>query len=324
VTFHFMAPDAGEPLTRTPRFAALLRELAPDLLHVHGLNFAREVVGLRGLAPSVPILLQDHADRPPRFWRRGRFRLGLEHADAISFCSREQAESFVHAGVLSKHATILEIPESTSRFTPGPRDSARATTGIDGDPAVLWVGHLDDNKDPLCVIDGVALAARDLPGLQLWCCYGVAPLLPLIEERLAADAQLRARVHLLGAVSHARVQELMRAADLFVLGSHREGCNFSVMEALASGLTPVVTDIPSMRSLTGDGAVGQLWRCGDAQSLAAALCRAAADDGQRRRAQARAHFDAHLSRAALGKKLAAGYAGLTIRGGVRTPRAELR
>jgi glycosyltransferase involved in cell wall biosynthesis len=128
----------------------------------------------------------------------------------------------------------------------------------------------------------------------------------LIEERLAADAHLRARVHLLGAVSHARVQELMRAADLFVLGSHREGCNFSVMEALASGLTPVVTDIPSMRALTR-GVVGGLWRPGDPVSLSEALRAAARGGDAERRARARAHFDAHLSRDALGRALAAAY-----------------
>jgi glycosyltransferase involved in cell wall biosynthesis len=307
VTFHFLAPAPGEPLTRSARFAELLGELRPDVFHVHGLNFAREVVGLRGLAPQVPILLQDHADRPPRFWRRGRFRLGLGQADALAFCSRLQAQVFGRAGLLRAKVRIFEIPESTSDFTPGPRDVARAATGVSGDPALLWVGHLDANKDPLCVLEGVARAVPRLPGLQLWCCHGNAPLLDAVRRRIAADDALRTRVHLLGRVPHARVQELMRAADLFVLGSHREGCNFSVIEAMASGLAPVVTDIPSMRVLTADGAVGALWSRGDPDSLVSALTRAAAGDAAERRARTRAHFETQLSRAALGRRLAAAY-----------------
>ena len=59
----------------------------------------------------------------------------------------------------------------------------------------------------------------------------------------------------------------MRAADVFVLGSHREGSGYSLIEALACGLPPVVTDIPSFRSLTAAGAVGALWPCGDARAL---------------------------------------------------------
>ena len=59
----------------------------------------------------------------------------------------------------------------------------------------------------------------------------------------------------------------MRAADLFVLGSHREGGSSALVEAMATGRTPVVTDIPSSRALTGNGAVGELWPCGDSRAL---------------------------------------------------------
>ena len=100
----------------------------------------------------------------------------------------------------------------------------------------------------------------------------------------------------------------MRAADLFVLGSHREGGSFALIEALATGLTPVVTDIPSSRTLTGDGAVGPLWPCGDWRELAAALQRVPAP-----RAHVRAHFDAHLSSSAIGRKLYAAYGRLIAR-----------
>ena len=44
--------------------------------------------------------------------------------------------------------------------------------------------------------------------------------------------------------TRARVEELMRAADIFTLGSHREGSGYALTEALACGLPPVVTDIP--------------------------------------------------------------------------------
>jgi glycosyltransferase involved in cell wall biosynthesis len=171
----------------------------------------------------------------------------------------------------------------------------------------LWVGHLDANKDPLTVLDGVSIAVRDLPGLQLWCCYAAAPLESAVEARIARDATLRDRVHLLGGVPHERVEQLMRAADLFVLGSHREGGSFALIEAVAAGASPVVTDIPSSRALTGDGAVGALWRCGDSRSLAAALRHCAATLGPATRVRVRAHFDAHLSSAAIGRKLAAAY-----------------
>jgi glycosyltransferase involved in cell wall biosynthesis len=259
------------------------------------------------VAPHAPVLLQDHADRPPRFWRRRLWRRGVAAARAVSFCARAQAEPFHRAGLLPPDLEVFEIPESTSSFTPGDSRLARAETGISGTPAVLWVGHLDRNKDPLAVLTGVGAAAKELPGLQLWCCFASAPLLSDVQALISHDHNLRDRVHLLGPVQHQRVEQLMRAADLFVLGSHRESTSFALIEALATGLTPVVTDIPSLRMLTGNGEVGKLWPCGDGQALAAALLGASAELGSNTRARVRAHFDQHLSSAALGRGLVQAY-----------------
>ena len=299
----------------------LLVELAPDVLHVHGLDFPQAVLSLAQLAPGVPIILQDHASWPPRLWRRPLWRRSFAAAAAVAFCASDQALPFARMGLLRASTRVYEIPESTSRFTPGGRTEARQLTGVEGDPAILWVGHLDANKDPLTILAGVSAALRALPGLRLYCCFGSAPLLQQVERLMASDSGLRARITLLGRVAHERVEQLMRAADLFVLGSHSEGSGYALIEALACGLPPVVTDIPSFRALTGRGAVGALWPCGDAAAFAAALQRIAARTGVAARAAVRAHFERELSFAALGRKLAAMYADVTGRAG-RTVRAE--
>jgi glycosyltransferase involved in cell wall biosynthesis len=307
IDYYFRPFAAGVSPHAEAALTELLRELAPEVLHVHGLDFHRDVAALAARAPGVPIVLQDHASRAPRPWRRMRWRRGLAHASGIVFCAREQARPFVSAGLVGPHARVYEIPESTSRFAPGDRCEARRLTGVHGDPALLWVGHLDANKDPLSVLEGVSVAARALTGLRLYCCFATAPLLQPVKERIASDPTLRGRVALLGRVPHERIEQLMRAADMFVLGSHREGSGYSLIEALACGLPPVVTDIPSFRSLTGAGAVGMLWPCGDARSLTAALQSVAARTGEETRAAVRAHFERELSFDSLGAKLVAMY-----------------
>jgi glycosyltransferase involved in cell wall biosynthesis len=299
VQYHFLPFGVGNAA-----LAGLLKTLAPHVLHVHGLDFHRDVRSLAALVPGIPIILQDHASRLPPLWRRPSWRRGLAPAAAIAFCAAEQAQPFRLAGVLPRRTRVYEIPESTARFTPGERGAARRETGIEGDPAVLWVGHLDANKDPLAVLAGVSAAVHRLPRMRLYCCFGTAPLLRAVEERIGADTVLSERVRLLGRVPHERIEQLMRAADLFVLGSHREGSGYALIEALACGLPPVVTDIPSFRALTGGGAVGRLWPCGDSGALAEALQSLAGHADQRMRAAVRAHFDRELSFEALGSKLA--------------------
>jgi len=312
VPYHFLAPDRGESSIASTRVLRdLLERLDVDLLHVHGLGFAAEVVKLAELAPGIPILLQDHADRPPRFWRRTAARRMFDVASAVAFCAREQAVPFERDGLLGPRCTLLELPEAPARFTPGDRADARRRTGIRGSPCVLSVGHFDDNKDPLTVLDGVSLAARLLPDLRLWCCYGKAPLLSEVRSRVGRDPWLRHRVHLLGRVPHGEVEHLMRAADLFVLGSRREGSGYALAEALACGLPPVVTDIPSFRAMLGRGAVGWTWPCGDPRALRDALLEAAARPRAPLATEVRQHFDRELSFPAVGRKLADAYLQLT-------------
>lgn len=314
VDYHFLPLMGGRwRLPSQATFAALIRGMAPQVLHVHGLGFPHEVLLMAEAAPGIPILLQDHANRPPRWWRRSAWRRCGRAIAGVAFCQRQQARPFIEAGVLARGAAVYEIPESSSRFVPADREAARRDTGVAGDPLLLWAGHLDVNKDPLTVLDGVAAAAGELPGLQLWCCFGTAPLLRQVRRRIASDRRLHGRVHLLGRVPHARVERLMSAADFFVSGSHRESTGYALIEALACGLPPIVTDIPSFRALTGDGAVGQLWRAGDAPSLCSALWRMKARVAPADRAAVREHFARELSFQALGRKLTAVYADLVAR-----------
>jgi len=307
VDFRFV--DLSETKTVAARardVAALLDDIRADVLHVHSLACAEDAFAISRHLPRLPILFQDHADRLPRWWRRPQWRYWYACAAGVVFTAAELARPFTRSGLFGPQTQVFSIPESTCRFTLGDRVRARAATGLHGDPCVLWVGHLSAGKDPLTVLDGIAQAATQLPNLRLWCAFGSAPLLAEVQSRIARDPRLTGRVHLLGKVPHARIERLMQSADVFVSGSRAESCGYALLEAMACGAVPVVTDIPSFHTLTGGGRVGELWPYGDAAGLADALVRAVAKKTSR--AQVRAHFDASLSFAAVGKQWANAYA----------------
>ncbi|MGO4501538.1 glycosyltransferase family 4 protein [Dyella sp. 2RAF44] len=306
VDYHFVAGHDGNATDRVRRIARLLGELNVEVAHVHSLGAAGDAYALSRALPQLPILLQDHADRMPPRWRRLRWRRWYAAAAGVAFTAPELARPYVTAGLLGLSTRLFVIPESTSRFTPGSREQARAETGLHGDPCVVWVGHLQSGKDPLTVLDGVAEASTHLPGLQLWCAFGSAPLLAQVQQRIDGDARLHGRVHLLGKVPHEQVQSLMRAADIFVSGSHAESCGYALLEAMACGVTPVVTNIPSFRALVGD--MGELWPRGDAKALTSALLRSATRRPSA--ADVRRHFDRCLSLQAVGHRWADAYAQL--------------
>ena len=297
VDYHFIptAPDDGGQ-----RMATVLGCLDVDVVHANGLAFARQAHEVSRHRPDLPIVIQDHADRAPPWWRRAQWRRWYAVAAGVSFTAPELARPFTDARMFGPRTLQFSIPESSCLFTPGNREAARVETRMHGYPCLLWIGHLVPGKDPLTMLEGVARASERLPDLNVWCAFGSSPLLGQMRQRIAADRRLTGRVHLMGNVPHAHIERLMQAADIFVSASHRESSGYALLEAMACGAIPVVTDIPSFRAITGDGVVGRLWPVGDADRLADALV--SVSTGAAARRAVRARFDEELSPAMLGRR----------------------
>jgi glycosyltransferase involved in cell wall biosynthesis len=254
----------------------------------------------------VCLFIQDHGSLPPGGWRSTAWRWALRPTAGVAFTAREQAAPFIDAGVLRRDVPVFEVVEGSSTFTPGDQAQARALTGLHGDPCLLWVGHLDSNKDPLTMLSAVELAAATVPGLRLWCCYATAPLGGAVRARIAASPLLRGRVTMLGAKTHDEIELCFRAADLYVQTSRREGSGYALLEAMACGTPPVVSNIPAARRIVG--AVGALTPMGDVRAMADAIV-SLADSSARASAgrAARTRFEAALTFDAIGRDLRAAY-----------------
>jgi glycosyltransferase involved in cell wall biosynthesis len=312
--------DSGPPLLpwwrASRKVCDAVRAWRPDVVHVNGLQFPALLRGLRSsLAPSVAIVAQDHAGQPPRVprvlgdMRRWLWRRGLSAADACSFTAARQAMPWRDAGFLPD-GPVLEILEGSTRMRAQSRENARAITGLDGTPAILWVGRLTANKDPMTVLSGLELALPHLPHARAHFVYADGDLADRIRERVEASTVLRNRVALIGAVPHRSMAAFFSAADIYISGSHREGSGYALIEALACGLRPVVTDIPSFRAIAEPH--GFFWTPGDPASCAAALRRAATDSlaGAETR---RRHFEQVLSWPAIGARTLEAYQAIVDR-----------
>jgi len=278
----------------------------PHVAHVNGLEFpARTWMLRRALDPACAIVVQSHADggaigRAPLLRALGRAARGA--ADAFLFAADEHAASWRRAGLVGAHQRSDSVMPASATVQPLPRHAAREESALGGSPAILWVGHLNANKDPVTVLDGFERALRNLPEAALTMVYGSAELLPAVRERITRSPALTACVRLVGAVPHGRIASFFSSADLFVVGSHHEGSGYSLMEAIACGAIPVVTDIPTFRLMTAGGTVGELWRTGDAADCARALVAAALRDPAAERQRLAEHFARELSWDAVGRR----------------------
>jgi glycosyltransferase involved in cell wall biosynthesis len=258
--------------------AGLHRQIAasaPDIVHLHGLLFPLQLRALRLQLPArSAIVVQHHAERPSHGIRLAAQRTFLPLADGFFFTSVEQADPWIEAGIIPDRSRVYPVLEGSTGFTHQPREDARRRTGVTGDPVLLWVGRLNDNKDPLTVLGGFERLGEHLPGARLHMIFHEEPLLGAVKERIEGSGFLRRAVVLRGKVEREEIRDWFNSADYFVLGSHYEACGFSLLEALACGCVPVVTSIASFREITGNGKVGALWKPGDEKSFASALLKA--------------------------------------------------
>ena len=124
---------------------------------------------------------------------------------------------------------------------------------------IVMVGRLCEQKNPLLLLNAFC-SLQD--NYQLYY-IGDGPLRTEIEKEIL-NKKLNERVKILGWVDN--VPEVLPSFDIFVLPSRWEGMPLAMLEAMASGLPVISSDIPSNRFLI-ENTNGELFKSEDAISL---------------------------------------------------------
>jgi sugar transferase (PEP-CTERM/EpsH1 system associated) len=261
------------------RLWRLLRQLRPDLVHT------RNLAGLEGQLPAAlgGVRRRVHgehgrdmadltgANRKYR-WLRRAYR-PLIHA-FVPLSADLEAYLREDVGVPATRITRICNGVDVARFHPeeGARERFRAERGWHPQTLVIgWVGRMEPVKNPLGLVEAFTqlVAAhpewRDRLGLAL---VGGGSQSPQVAAALG-EAGLADRAWLPG--SRDDVPELLRAFDIFALPSLAEGISNTILEAMASGVPVVATDVGGNAELVEPAVAGRLVPARDPDALAAAL-----------------------------------------------------
>jgi glycosyltransferase involved in cell wall biosynthesis len=249
------------------------------------------------------VIIQYHGGGSPRGIRAILQRLVKGLVNDFVFVAEAQADEFWRRKLISKKSTIYLIGEGSTHKVRIEKRSARETLHINEDEIMcLWVGRLNENKDPLTTLRGFEILLEKNNNLNLYMVFGTDELLEEVKNLVRASLTLSQHVKLVGKLVHEDLDTYYSAADYFVLGSHEEGSGYALCEALACGCIPVVTDIPSFRTMTDDARLGSLWKAGDASSCAEALSFALKMDKEIASQKACDFFQKELSFTAIAQK----------------------
>jgi glycosyltransferase involved in cell wall biosynthesis len=201
----------------------------------------------------------------------------LEALAAASGCisvSHSLRDKMVEHGVPADR--IVVIPNAIDRniFSPGDMLAARRALSVpEGDSLIVSVGHLVSLKRHDVVLRAVARLRGRGHAVRLAIVGGAdyEPECPAALHRLAADLDIAEHVQFVGAIAPTNVADWLRAADIFALGTRREGCCNAILEALATGTPVVTTPVGDNPYFVKDGESGALVPVGDDEAMAQAM-----------------------------------------------------
>jgi glycosyltransferase involved in cell wall biosynthesis len=186
------------------------------------------------------------------------------------FCVSGQLKQLYsqRTGFRESRMTVIHNGVDTSRFFPDPaaRVALRREFGIPpGDFCIGCVGRLSPIKDYPTVLRAVGELHAAAGNWRLMV-IGEGPERSRLEGLLEEHPEWRRQVQFLGL--SARIGELLRSMDVYVLSSITEGISNSLLEAMASGLPVVATATGGNPEVVVDGQSGILFPVGDAGNLA--------------------------------------------------------
>jgi glycosyltransferase involved in cell wall biosynthesis len=300
---HFKFVNYGSRVIRFPwKLHRLIKRMEPDIVVVHGLHNPLQTIQLRfQSAKKTKIIVQNHAEKPSIGIKKWLQRIADQYIDAYLFASTAMGVDWVNRGNLSSPQKIHEVMEVSSVFYAIDKETARAKTGVSEQSVFLWVGRLDQNKDPLTVVRAFLKFSAINTGAHLYMIYQTNELLD--DMRALLNNITTPSITLVGKIPNDELLYWYNSADFIVSGSHYEGSGTAVCEALSCGCIPVVTDIFSFRMITDNGDCGILYEAGNEASLLDALLQTKQMDRPQQRQKSLAYFESKLSFKAIAQQI---------------------
>lgn len=284
------------------RLHKLIRSLHPDVVVVHGLSFPLPLIQLKAyLGEQVKIIAQHHAEKPFNTYSILQ-KIADKFIHAYLFTSVEMGRDWMDKGIIKSEKKIWPVMEASSVFKLQNRNVALQHTGAKGKPVYLFVGRLDENKDPVTVVKAFIQFSKQNPGACLYMIYHTTDLLPELQQILATEANKNAVV-LVGKIDHHEMEYWFNSADFIISGSHYEGSGVAVCEGMSCGCIPVLTAIPAFNKLTSNGSCGLLYEKGNMESLLSALIQTQSLDITAERKKVLTQFNEALSFTAIAKQI---------------------
>ncbi len=250
-----------------------LEYFRPDIvnaIYVGGYGFIGALSGFRPLVVSAigSDLLVDY---PSSIFHRAQIRYALKHADLVTTDAALLTRAVISIGVPAYRIAEAVFGIEETVFHPDPEPAERS-----GHPRrIVSTRNLNEIYDIETLIEAFPPVLERSPAELVICGDGPArDGLELTASSLGIEKNVTFR----GRLTPEAIAAELKSADLYVSTSSSDSTSVSLLEAMACGVPPVVTDIEANREWITDGENGLLFPVGDSKTLAEAVIRMLTDE----------------------------------------------
>ena len=185
----------------------------------------------------------------------------FKRADRVICLTRGDAGEIVKLGCNPEKIRLVPNAIDTERFRPGKKQD---------DNLITWVGRFVPEKGVQYLIEAARIVANEFRDVR-FILVGYGPLETKIMKLAFDHGLLNKFVFFTGALDRDEVAKVLGKSRIFVFPSLKEGLPVSVLEAMASGLSVIGSDIEGINDVISDQYNGLLVPSKNPKALASAI-----------------------------------------------------
>jgi glycosyltransferase involved in cell wall biosynthesis len=250
------------------RLSGLIKKYNIDLVHSH--TRTTQVLGaLLNKFTAVSHVSTCHGFFKPRLFRK-IFPCWGEKVIAISESVKEHLIEDFH--VRESDIRVIHNGIDVEKFSPAGgfafgekiKTEIKNNLGLSDGPTIGIVARLSDVKGHIYLIRAMELVLKQFPHAQLL----IIGEGKMKGELVGLTKRLGIQENIFFIPEVSDTKEVLSIMDIFVMPSLKEGLGLALMEAMASGLAVIGSDVGGIKSLIQDGSNGLLVKPADINGLA--------------------------------------------------------
>jgi glycosyltransferase involved in cell wall biosynthesis len=268
---HVATPMSRLSMVNPVALAQDIRRIAPDVVHTHSGVWYKASLASRRAGVRAVIHTEHGRRSPDPLLDRIVDGAAARRTDAVVAVSERLARELPNTLRVSPDRVAC-IPNGidTELYRPRPdNDALRRELGLAANVDIVGsIGRLEPIKAYNTMVAAFGRFSKTEVGQRAVLVIGGEGSERPALERQIDELGLRGRVRLLGWRND--IQDLLSAFSLFSMSSRSEGTSISLLEAMSTGLAPVVTDVGGNSAVLGEALTHCLVPFGDIAALAEA------------------------------------------------------